>query len=96
MLAFCCAGYSLTIWIPVALLAMVPNGLFLWCLALGASLYSGVFLVLNLKKPVQESLVPSRQAMTLMFIFITHQMVALALRTLVLTYKIRLPPAQPP
>jgi hypothetical protein len=85
----------MTIWMPVTLLAMVPNRIFLWCLALGASLHSGVFLVLNLKTPVQESLVPSRKAMTLLFIFITHQMVAIALRMLVLTYRIRLPPAHP-
>lgn len=88
------AGYSMTIWIPVTLLAMVPSSTFLWCLALGASLYSGIFLTLNLKKPVQESLVPSRQAMTLLLVFLAHQMVAVALRTLVLTYKIEVPSSQ--
>jgi hypothetical protein len=80
----------MTIWLPVALLAIFPGQIYLWALCIAASVYSGIFLVLNLKSPVQESLVPSRQAMTLMFIFIAHQMVAIFLRTFVLTYTIKL------
>jgi hypothetical protein len=78
----------MTIWLPVALLAVIPSTTFLWLLCFAASLYSGVFLTLNLKQPVQECLMPSKQAMTLLLIFVTHQAVALALRMFVLTYTI--------
>ena len=76
----------MTIFLPVALLGVVPSALFLWALCLGATLYSGVFLALNLKQPIQESLVPSRQAMTLLLVFVSHQALAVLLRTYVLRY----------
>ena len=86
------AGYSMAIWLPVTLLAIVPKALVLWALCLGASVYSGVFLVLNLKQPIQESLMPSRQFLTLAAIFVVHQVVGLLLRVYVFTYN--LPPEE--
>ena len=90
-----CAGYSMTVWLPVACLAVIPSPVFLWILCIGASLYSGIFLTLNLKTPVQESLVPAKQAMTLFAIFLAHQAVGLTLRLFVLRYSIgsQTPPA---
>lgn len=78
----------MTIWLPVTLLAIFPNALFLWGLCLGASMYSGIFLVLNLKQPIQESLMPSRQFLTLATIFAVHQAVAVLLRVYVFTYSL--------
>lgn len=82
----------MAIWLPVTLLAIVPKALVLWALCLGASVYSGVFLVLNLKQPIQESLMPSRQFLTLAAIFVVHQVVGLLLRVYVFTYN--LPPEE--
>lgn len=78
----------MAIWLPVTLLAILPKALFLWGLCLGASLYSGIFLVLNLKQPIQESLMPSRQFLTLAAIFSVHQLVAVLLRVYVFTYNL--------
>lgn len=78
----------MTVWLPVACLAVVPSAAFLWALCLAASAYSGVFLTLNLKAPVQESLVAGKQAMTLFAVFLAHQAVAVLLRLFVLTYRI--------
>ena len=47
---------------------------------------SGVFLALNLKQPIQQSLVPSRQAMALLIVFVNHQALAVLLRPYVLRY----------
>eukprot|EP00892_Ulva_mutabilis_P005863 jgi/Ulvmu1/3649/UM017_0063.1 len=89
---WCIYGYSMAIWLPVTLLAIVPKAIFLWSLCMGASLYSGIFLVLNLKLPIQESLMPSRQVVTLGVIFGAHQLVGLLLRVYVFTYN--LPPKE--
>lgn len=78
----------MAIWLPVTLIAIFPKALFLWALCLGASLYSGIFLVLNLKQPIQESLMPSRQVLTLGAIFAVHQLVAVLLRIYVFTYSL--------
>jgi hypothetical protein len=76
----------MAIWLPVTCVAVFPNPLWLWVLCFGASIYSGVFLVLNLQKPVQESLLPVKQVPTLGAIFGLHQLVALLLRMYVFTY----------
>lgn len=78
----------MAIWLPVSCVAVFPNPLWLWVLCFGASLYSGVFLVLNLQEPVKQSLVPVKQVPTLGAIFGLHQVVALLLRTYVFTYNV--------
>ena len=78
----------MTVWLLVACLAVIPSSPFLWALCLAASVYSGVFLTLNLKSPVQESLVAGKQAVTLFAVFLAHQAVAILLRVFVLTYSI--------
>jgi hypothetical protein len=76
----------MAIWLPVTLIAVFPEALWLWVVCLGASLYSGVFLILNLRQPVKESLVVSRQYPTLLTMFLAHQAVAVLLRVYVFTY----------
>lgn len=78
----------MTVWLPVACLAVVPSPIFLWVLCLAASAYSGIFLTINLKAPVQESLVVAKQAMTLFTVFVAHLAIAVLLRVFVLRYSI--------
>jgi hypothetical protein len=78
----------MTVWLPVACLAVIPSPIFLWALCAAAGAYSGVFLTINLKTPVQESLVMAKQAMTLFVVFVAHQVIALLLRLFVLRYSI--------
>lgn len=78
----------MAIWLPVTCVAVFPNALLLWVLCFGASIYSGVFLVLNLKEPVEQSLLPVKQFPTLAAIFGLHQVVALLLRTYVFTFNV--------
>jgi len=95
------SGYSMTIWIPVALLSTIPGSLLSWLLVSGATLYSGVFLVLNLRQPVQESLSTSvQQGVTLLVVFAFHLVTGMLLKLLVFRYNFdghyALSPTPPP
>lgn len=86
---WCIYGYSMTIWIPVSIVSIVPNDLFHWLLAMGASLYSGVFLVVNLKQAIAESLATkTKQFFTIIAVFAAHLATGVLLRVFVFTYAV--------
>jgi hypothetical protein len=76
---WCIYGYSLTIFIPVCFLCVVPLSLVRWLSVMIATAISGLFIVANLKPTIYE-VAPARAIMLLLILLGVHAGVGLALR----------------
>lgn len=92
---WCIYGYSLTIFVPVCFLCIVPLGLLRWLAVMLATALSGLFIVANLK-PVIYEVAPARAILLLTLLLALHVGVGLALRLYFFHFKTYELPSAPP
>lgn len=83
---WCIYGYSLTIFIPMAFVCIVPIGWVRWLAVMLATSVSGLFIVANLKQTIYEA-APARALMLLGIMLALHTGVGLALRLYFFRYR---------
>lgn len=83
---WCIYGYSLTIFIPMAFVCIVPLGWVRWLAVMLATGMSGLFIVANLKQTIYEA-APARALMLLSTMLALHVGVGLALRLYFFRYR---------
>lgn len=76
---WCIYGYSLTIFIPVSFLCIIPLSLLRWLAVMVATAISGLFIVANLRPTIYE-VAPARAVMLLTVLLGMHVGIGLALR----------------
>ncbi|KAF9107257.1 hypothetical protein BGX27_008809 [Mortierella sp. AM989] len=88
-------GYALTIWVPVAILSVIPIELARWILlGIGAGL-SGVFLIRNMY-PVLSRAEAQIAKIILILVILFHGALALVLKYKFFAYSAGAPPSTPP
>jgi hypothetical protein len=83
---WCIYGYSLTIFIPMAFVCIVPIGWVRWLAVMLATGVSGLFIVVNLKQTIYEA-APARALVLLGAMLALHLGVGLALRLYFFRYR---------
>jgi asparagine N-glycosylation enzyme membrane subunit Stt3 len=83
---WCIYGYSLTIFIPMAFVCIVPIGWVRWLVVMLATGVSGLFIVANLKQTIYEA-APARALVLLGIMLAIHTGVGLALRLYFFHYR---------
>lgn len=83
---WCIYGYSLTIFIPMAFVCIVPIGWVRWLAVMLATGMSGLFIVVNLKQTIYEA-APARALVLLGAMLALHLGVGLALRLYFFRYR---------
>ncbi|KAF8939070.1 hypothetical protein EDD21DRAFT_384260 [Dissophora ornata] len=83
-------GYGLTIWIPVALLSILPWNLLRWALVIVGAGASGLFLVRNLY-PVLSRAEAQTSKVILILVVVLHAVLALILKYRFFAYNVTLP-----
>lgn len=76
---WCIYGYSLTIFVPMAFVCIVPLGAVRWAAVMAATALSGLFIVANLKATIYD-VAPARALLLLGGLFAAHAGLGLALR----------------
>lgn len=76
---WCIYGYSLTIFIPMAFVCIVPIGWVRWLVVMLATAISGLFIVVNLKQTIYSA-APARALVLLGMMLAVHLGMGLALR----------------
>ncbi|KAG0302439.1 hypothetical protein BGZ98_007499 [Dissophora globulifera] len=88
-------GYGLTVWIPVALLSILPWNLLRWALVLAGAAASGIFLVRNLY-PVLSRAEAQTSKVILILVIGLHTLLALILKYKFFAYNAGLPGTDTP
>eukprot|EP00879_Flechtneria_rotunda_P032283 GHRR01035463.1.p1 GENE.GHRR01035463.1~~GHRR01035463.1.p1 ORF type:complete len:127 (+),score=37.13 GHRR01035463.1:389-769(+) len=83
---WCIYGYSLTIFIPMAFVCIVPIGWVRWLVVMLATGVSGLFIVANLKQTIYAA-APARAVLLLGIMLALHLGVGLALRLYFFHYR---------
>ncbi|MEW5313450.1 MAG: hypothetical protein WDW38_005016 [Sanguina aurantia] len=82
---WCIYGYSLTIFIPISLVCVVPIETVRWCAVATATLMSGLFLFMNLRAVIYAA-APARATIMLIVILLLHLALGVGLKLYFFSY----------
>ncbi|MEW5299118.1 MAG: hypothetical protein WDW36_002164 [Sanguina aurantia] len=82
---WCIYGYSLTIFIPISLVCVVPVETVRWCAVATATLMSGLFLFMNLRTVIYAA-APARATIMLIVILLLHLALGVGLKLYFFSY----------
>ncbi|KAF9904559.1 hypothetical protein BX616_001264, partial [Lobosporangium transversale] len=80
-------GYGLTVWIPVAVLCILPWNLFRWALVLAGAAASGTFLVRNMYPVLSRAEAQTSKVILILVVFL-HGILALILKYRFFAYNV--------